>query len=64
MIASDQIALCLSSLATSLRRSLPTLKPALALQIVGLTTAVALGFSLAPVIKAARLNLDQALRYY
>ena len=47
-----------------LEPGLLTLSPVLALLIVGLTSAVGLGFSLSPVVKAARLDLVQALRYY
>ncbi|MBW2619372.1 MAG: hypothetical protein JRC92_10910 [Deltaproteobacteria bacterium] len=47
-----------------LEPGLLTLRPSLALLIVGLTTAVGLSFTLSPVIKAARLDLVQALRYY
>jgi len=41
-----------------------SLDPLLAVAAAGLTTLVGLGFSLSPVLKAARLDAIQALRYY
>jgi len=41
-----------------------SLDPLLAAAAAGLTTLVGLGFSLSPVLRAARLDAIQALRYY